>query len=84
MTLLSKKPLWFHILLALALVFTLLFLFVVSLNWITKHGESSTVPMVTGKKLDDVQALLEEKGFELIIQDSVFYDSIPRGMVLRQ
>jgi beta-lactam-binding protein with PASTA domain len=71
-------------LLALALLFILLFLFIVSLNWITKHGESNTVPLVTGKKLDDVQAMLEEKGFELVIQDSVFYDSIPRGMVLRQ
>ncbi|MDQ3278291.1 MAG: PASTA domain-containing protein [Bacteroidota bacterium] len=84
MKLLSNKPLWFHILLAVALLFVLLFLFVVSLNWITKHGESSTVPLVTGKKLDDVQSLLEQKGFELVIQDSVFYDSIPRGMVLRQ
>ncbi|MBB1286975.1 PASTA domain-containing protein [Flavisolibacter sp. BT320] len=84
MSLLSKKPIWFHILLALALLFILLFLFIVSLNWITKHGESNTVPLVTGKKLDDVQAMLEEKGFELVIQDSVFYDSIPRGMVLRQ
>ncbi|HEV7331178.1 MAG TPA: PASTA domain-containing protein [Flavisolibacter sp.] len=84
MSLLSKKPLWFHILLALALVFILLFLFILSLNWITKHGESSTVPLVTGKKLDEVQTLLDEKGFELVLQDSVFYDSIPRGMVLRQ
>ena len=84
MKILSNKPIWFHILLALALVFVLLFLFVISLNWITKHGESSTVPQVTGKKLQDVQDLLEEKGFELVLQDSVFYDSIPRGMVLRQ
>lgn len=82
--LLNNKPLWFHILLAVGLVFILLFLFVISLNWITKHGEASTVPSVTGKKLDEVQSLLEKKGFELVVQDSVFYDSIPRGMVLKQ
>lgn len=81
---LNNKPLWFHILLALGSLFLLLFLFVISLDWITKHGESSTVPSVTGKNLSEVQALLEKKGFQLVIQDSVFYDSIPRGMVLKQ
>lgn len=81
---LNNKPLWFHILLALGLVLVLLFLFIISLNWITKHGEASTVPSVAGKKLDEVRSLLEKKGFELVVQDSVFYDSLPRGMVLRQ
>lgn len=81
---LYNKPLWFHILLALGLVFLLLFLFVLSLNWITKHGESNTVPAVTGKLLNDVESMLENKGFELIVQDSVYYDSIPPGMVMRQ
>lgn len=81
---LHNKPLWFHILLALGSIFILLFLFVLSLDWITKHGEASTVPSVTGKKLGEVKSLLDKKGFELVIQDSVFYDSIPRGMVLRQ
>lgn len=83
-TFLNKRPLWFHILLALGLIFLLLFLFIVSLDWITKHGESSTVPSVTGKKIDDVRSLLKTKGFEVVVQDSVFYDSIPRGLVLKQ
>lgn len=83
-TFLTKKPLWFHLLLALGLIFLVLFLFIVSLDWITKHGESSTVPSVTGKNIGEVRSLLESKGFELVVQDSVFYDSIPRGMVLRQ
>lgn len=81
---LSSKPLWFHLLLALGLVFLMLFLFILSLDWITKHGESNTVPAVTGKTLKDVSSLLERKGFEVVVQDSVFYDSIPPGMVLRQ
>lgn len=81
---LTNKPLWFHIILALGLVFLLLFLFVHSLDWITKHGESNTVPAVTGKTLNDVESILEEKDFEIVIQDSVYYDSIPPGMVLRQ
>lgn len=81
---LSNKPFWLHILLALGLIFLILFLFVLSLNWITKHGESSSVPAVMGKKLADAETLLADKGFELIIQDSVYYDSLPPGQILRQ
>jgi eukaryotic-like serine/threonine-protein kinase len=81
---LYNKPFWLHLLLALGLIVLVLFLFVVSLNWITKHGESSTVPAVTGKKLGDAESLLATKGFEIIIQDSVYYDSLPPGQILRQ
>ena len=81
---LYNKPLWFHILLAFGMIFLLLFLFILSLNWITKHGESNTVPAVTGKRLSDVSTFLETRGFEVVVQDSVFYDSIPPGQVLRQ
>jgi beta-lactam-binding protein with PASTA domain len=81
---LNNKPLWFHIIIALGLVFVLLFLFVISLDWLTKHGESSSVPSVTGKRIDEVKSILDKKGFSIIVQDSVYYDSIPPGMVLRQ
>jgi len=79
-----NKPFWVHILLALALIVLILFIFVLSLNWITKHGESSTVPSVMGKKLSDAESLVEQKGFELVVQDSVYYDSLPPGQILRQ
>jgi beta-lactam-binding protein with PASTA domain len=81
---LNNKPLWFHILLALGLVFLLLFLFIVSLDWITKHGESNTVPSVTGKRISEVRSILEKKNFEIVVQDSAYYDSLPPGLVLRQ
>lgn len=81
---LYNKPLWFHLILAIGLIFLLLFLFILSLDWITKHGESNTVPAVTGKRLGEVESILEKKNFEVVVQDSVFYDSIPPGMVLRQ
>jgi beta-lactam-binding protein with PASTA domain len=69
---------------ALVGVLILAFLFLLSLNWITKHGESRTVPAVIGKKVSDVEKLLEEKGFDIVVQDSVYYDSLPPGMVIRQ
>lgn len=81
---LHNKPFWVHLLLALAFIFLVLFLFAVSLDWITKHGESSTVPAVTGKNLSEAESVLEKGGFELIIQDSVYYDSLPPGMILKQ
>jgi beta-lactam-binding protein with PASTA domain len=42
------------------------------------------VPAVIGKNVRDVESALEEKGFDLVIQDSVYYDSLPPGTVIRQ
>jgi beta-lactam-binding protein with PASTA domain len=81
---LHNKPFWVHILLAIGLIFLVLFLFAVSLNWITKHGESSTVPAVTGKNINEAKSILDKKGFEIVVQDSVYYDSVPPGMILKQ
>jgi len=80
----TRKPLWFNILVALGIIFLLGFLFVTSLNWITQHGVARSVPAVTGKTLADVEKLLEEEGFELVIQDSVYYDSLPPSVIIKQ
>ena len=80
----TSRPLWFNILIGIGIIVLLFLIFMFSLNWITKHGESKTVPSVTGKNINTVAALLNEAGFELVIQDSVFYDSIPRGVVIKQ
>jgi beta-lactam-binding protein with PASTA domain len=80
----TGRPLWVNILAALLGVFLLLVIFALSLNALTHHGESLTVPAVTGKKLPDVQALLDEKGFEIVIQDSVYYDSLPPLTIIKQ
>lgn len=80
----TSRPLWFNILIGIGIIVLIFLLFMFSLNWITKHGESKTVPAVTGKNINDVSQLLNEAGFELVIQDSVFYDSIPRGAVIKQ
>jgi eukaryotic-like serine/threonine-protein kinase len=81
---LNNKPLWLHLLLAFAFIFLVLFIFALSLNWLTKHGESSTVPAITGKGLNEAEAIIQNKGFELIVQDSVYYDSLPPGQILKQ
>jgi len=54
------------------------------LGLITRHGKSRTVPYVIGKNLNDVEKQLSDAGFETVIQDSVYYDSLPRGVVIKQ
>jgi len=80
----TGKPLWVNILVAIVLTLVIVLAFALSLNWITNHGEAKTVPAVTGKNIEEVQKMLEDQGFEVVIQDSVFYDSLPPLVVIRQ
>lgn len=80
----TTRPLWFNILVGVGLVIILFLLFMFSLNWITKHGEAKNVPAVTGKNINDVEKQLSDAGFETVIQDSVYYDSLPPGVVVKQ
>ena len=80
----TSRPLWFNILVAILIVILLFIIFMMSLNWITKHGEYKKVPSVTGKNINDVVKQLDEAGFELVLQDSIYYDSLPKGIVIKQ
>ena len=80
----TSRPLWFNMLAAVGVIVILVVLFILSLNWITRHGEAKTVPAVTGKNVYDVEKLLSDAGFETVIQDSVYYDSLPKGIVVKQ
>jgi beta-lactam-binding protein with PASTA domain len=80
----TNRPLWVNIAVGIGIVIALFVVFVFSLNRITHHGESRTVPSVTGKSLKDVELLLEKEGFNLVIQDSVYYDSLPPALVVKQ
>ena len=80
----TSRPLWFNILIAIGLVFLFVLVFILLLGLITRHGQSKTVPYVVGKNINDVQKQLSDAGFETVIQDSVFYDSLPRGVVIKQ
>ena len=51
---------------------------------ITKHGEYLTVPAVTGQKTTDAIKFLESKGFDVVIQDSIYTDTASMGVVLKQ
>lgn len=81
---LTSRPLWVNIVVAVVGVLIILLIFMMSLDWITLHGVSRTVPLVKGKTLDQVTSILEKDDFEIVVQDSVYYDSLPPLMVIRQ
>jgi beta-lactam-binding protein with PASTA domain len=80
----TNKPFWVNLLVAGIFGFFIIFSLLQLLGWITRHGEYLTVPAVTGKNTQDAIKLLEGKGFEVVIQDSVFTDTAIRGAVLKQ
>lgn len=83
-TFITKRPFWVNLLAAMALAFLLIFLFLQMLTWITKHGEHLTVPSVLKVKTGDAVKQLEKQGFDVTIQDSVYIDSLPKGVVIKQ
>ncbi len=80
----TRKPLWANILFAIALISVLLFLFLLSLNWITHHGKILKIPQVIGKSLPEAKKQLEQQGFDITIQDSVYIDTLPALSVVKQ
>ena len=81
---LARQPFWVNLLSAVLLVCILIVVFLSSLSWFTKHGEYLQVPSVTGRNVDDAIKLLEAKGFEVIIQDSIYNDTLPKYTVVKQ
>lgn len=73
-----------NLLVAILLGFFLIWGTIKLLGVITKHGEYLTVPSVIDMPTDKAFDLLESKGFEVVIMDSVFVDTLPRGVVLKQ
>ena len=77
----TRQSFFVNLLVALVLVFLLGFLFFQSLGWLTHHGEYLKVPSVTGKSVDEAVDLLEKEGFEVVITDSLYNDSLPLNVV---
>ncbi|WP_207510225.1 PASTA domain-containing protein [Longitalea luteola] len=80
----TGKPLWVHILTGIGIVILLVVVFLQSLHWITRHDKTLTIPGVTGKPFAEARQILESKGFEVELQDSVYNDTAKPLSVLRQ
>jgi beta-lactam-binding protein with PASTA domain len=80
----ARQSFFVNLLAAMVLVFLVGFLFFESLGWLTHHGEYLKVPSVTGKNVDDAVNLLEKEGFDVVITDSLYNDSMPLNTVKKQ
>jgi beta-lactam-binding protein with PASTA domain len=80
----THRPLWVNILVGLLVGIGIFSVFVLSLNWLTHHNESRTVPAVTGRSFDEAKAILKKAGFDVEIQDSIFTDTAKASAVLKQ
>ena len=80
----TKRSLIVNIIAAALLAFAVIFIFFQLLSWITKHGEYMKIPSVKGKNIEEARKILEAQGFEVEVQDSVYYDSLPRLSVVKQ
>lgn len=80
----TERSFFVNLLAAIALALLLVFSFLQMLSFITKHGEYLTVPSLVGKDTQEAIKLLEKQGFEVMIQDSVYTDTVKRGTVIKQ
>src|SRR6266498_1471539 len=80
----THRPLWLNILTGLLLALVIFIIFILSLNWLTHHDESKTVPSVVGKSYEEAKKILDKAGFDVEIQDSIYVDTVPPMKVLKQ
>ncbi|MEY4052755.1 MAG: PASTA domain-containing protein [Chitinophagia bacterium] len=81
---LLKKPLWVNILAGIGAILVLLILFFFSLGWITGNGKTEKVPNVLGLDVLAAEKNIKTLGFDLVLQDSIYVDTLARNSVLRQ
>ena len=81
---LLKKPLWVNILVGIGAIIVVLVLFFFSLGWITGNGKTEKVPNVVGLDVSAAQKNLSALGFDAVLQDSIYVDTLARNGVLRQ
>lgn len=80
----TGKSFWFNLFIATSLAFLLFFTLLQLLGSITNHGEYLKVPSVLGKNTSEAIKELEKKGFDVVIQDSIYTDTAKKGIVLKQ
>jgi beta-lactam-binding protein with PASTA domain len=62
----------------------IILLFFGSLDYLTRHGDTEKVPSVIGKNVEAAKKILEAKGFEVEVQDSIYIDTFPKLAVVKQ
>ncbi len=80
----TNKPLWVNILIGVLLAIVMILAFFASLSSLTGHNKYEKVPPIIGQNVYAAKATLEQKGFKVIITDSVFTTTVPPLTVTKQ
>jgi beta-lactam-binding protein with PASTA domain len=80
----TKRSFAFNLIAAIILALLMLFAFFQTLDWLTLHNNYVKVPDIMGKKAEDAIRILEEQGFAVEVQDSVFFDTAAPLTVMKQ
>lgn len=78
------KAFFLNLLVIILIMLALLTAFFLSLGLITHHGESVSVPNVTGQDVNTATAKIAAFGLNPVVADSVFFDSLPPLSVVSQ
>lgn len=81
---LTQRSLLINILVVIVITVLLVLIFFGSLDYLTMHGKYEKVPIIVGKNIDVARKTLEDKGFEVEIQDSLYIDTIAKLAVIKQ
>ena len=73
-----------NILMAMVLALVIFWLSTFFLDFWTRHGDQVIVPNVKGMPFEAAVELLEDEGFDVVLQDSVYYDKCRPGEVTDQ
>lgn len=79
-----NRPLWANLLVAVGLSVIIVFLYFLTLDFWTNHGKYLRVPDMKGKTFTEANQILEQAGFDVMVQDSVYVDTIPPNVVIKQ
>lgn len=80
----TNRSFFVNLLAAILLGLAVLFIFFQLLHRITQHGKYIQVPEIKGKHVEEARKILESQGFQVEVQDSVYYDTLPRLSVVKQ
>jgi len=80
----TSRPLWVNIAAGFLVMIVCLFLLYLLLGPLTRHGKIRTVPNVVGKSFELASKILNDGGFDVEVQDSIYTDTTAKGSVLRQ
>ena len=81
---LKSRTFIFNLVLAVLLVTGIIWGVLKFLDWYTLHGQTVTVPNLTGLKTEEVEKLVTERKLKYEVVDSVYNADLPRGSVIEQ